>query len=231
MGTRDHYVASIKATILAKMPNVQIIDISHSVRPFDISEAAYHVRSCFNVFPKGTVHIIGVDSEPIINFGGADGSFPSVLEESGQYFIANDNGFFGAFLEDKKPEKLWRVDNILSVDNPFRFPAKNLLVPIAEKIVSGISLKSFAEPAIKFKRAFSQTAVSEPNLIKGHIIHFDTYGNVITNISEELFRRMGKKFHSQSTSKTKTILSMQYQRATMKLLKGKKLQYLTIIDS
>ena len=193
MGTRDHYVASLKATILAKMPNVQIIDISHSVRPFDISEAAYHVRSCFNDFPKGTVHIIGVDSEPIINFGGADGSFPSVLEESGQYFIANDNGFFGAFLEDKKPEKLWRVDNILSVDNPFRFPAKNLLVPIAEKIVSGISLKSFAEPAIKFKRAFSQAAVSEPNLIKGHIIHFDTYGNVITNISEELFRRMGEK--------------------------------------
>lgn len=192
MGTKDHYVAALKATILSKIPDVHIIDISHAVRPFDISEAAYHVRSCYQDFPEGTIHIVGVDSEPVINFGGADGSFPSVLEDSGQYFIGNDNGFFGAFLKEKQPEKFWRVDNILSVDNPFRFPAKNLLVPIAEKIAAGHALESFAEPAEQFKRAFAQTAISEPNLIKGHIIHFDSYGNVITNISEDLFKRMGE---------------------------------------
>ena len=86
MGTKDHYVAALKATILSKIPDVHIIDISHAVRPFDISEAAYHVRSCYEDFPEGTIHIVGVDSEPVINFGGADGSFPSVLEDSGQYF-------------------------------------------------------------------------------------------------------------------------------------------------
>lgn len=192
MGTKDHYVASLKASILKCIPTAQIIDISHSVRPFDISEAAYHVGSCYQDFPEGTIHIIGVDSEPVINFGGSDGSFPSVLKDSGQYFVCTDNGFFGAFLKEKKPEGFWRVDNILSVDNPFRFPAKNLLVPIAERLSNGESPDSFAQPADHYKRAFAQTAISEPNLIKGHIIHFDSYGNVITNISEDLFKRMGE---------------------------------------
>lgn len=192
MGTKDHYVASLKATILSRIPDAQIIDISHAVRPFDISEAAYHVSSCYKDFPEGTIHIIGVDSEPVVNFGGADGSFPSVLVDNGQYFICTDNGFFGAFLAERKPDSFWRVDNILSVDNPFRFPAKNLLIPIAERISKGEELGSFAQPAEQYKRAFAQTAISEPHLIKGHIIHIDSYGNVITNISEELFKRMGE---------------------------------------
>ena len=93
MGLNDHYVASLKGSLLKSASDVQVVDIVHTVRPFDISEAAFHVRSCFTDFPEGTVHVIGVDSEPIVNFGGSDGSFPSIMKYQNQYFISCDNGF------------------------------------------------------------------------------------------------------------------------------------------
>jgi len=192
MGLQDHYVAALKGTILTLTPEARIVDISHTVKPFNISEAAYYVFSCFKNFPKGTVHVIGVDSEPIVNFGGTDGSFPSILLFEGHYFIANDNGFFGAFLQENKPDGFWRIDDVLSNPRLFLFPTKSMLIPAACQIMKGNEISTFASPSESFKTAFSITAVIEVNLIKGNVIHIDSYGNLIVNISKELFERVGK---------------------------------------
>lgn len=192
MGLSDHYVASLKATIFSQVKNVQIVDISHTVKPFDISEAAYLIRSCYSDFPDGTVHVIGVDSEPIVNFGGSDGSFPSVLFFENQYFISNDNGFFGAFLKENTPTSFWRIDNVLSNPKLFKFPTKNILIPAGLALLSGKKIEEIASQVNDFKNAFALTAVSELNRIKGHVIHIDHYGNAITNIHKTLFDQVGK---------------------------------------
>lgn len=192
MGLNDHYVASIKGAILTSVNDVNIIDISHSVKPFDISEAAFHVNACYQDFPKGTVHVIGVDSEPVVNFGGSDGSFPSILEFQGQYFISCDNGFFGAFLKQNRPDNFWRIDDVLSNPKLFKFPTKNVLIQAAARILNGEEISSFASSFEEYKNALTPVAVSETNLIKGYVIHIDSYGNAITNIDEELFNRFGK---------------------------------------
>lgn len=192
MGVRDHYVAAIKGAIYRLSPNASIVDVSHTVKPFDIAEAAYYVSSCFEEFPEGTVHVIGVDSEPMVNFSGSEGSFPSILVYKGHYFVSNDNGFFGAFLHDNTPDAFYRIDDVLSRMDLFKFPTKNMLVPAACKLLNGESIDSFASPFGSFKRAFSQNAVIETNLIKGHVQHIDNYGNLITNVHESLFDRYGK---------------------------------------
>jgi hypothetical protein len=192
MGVRDHYVAAIKGAILKLSPAAVIIDISHTVRPFDVAEAAYYVSSCFEDFPEGTVHIIGVDSEPMINFSGSEGSFPSILKFKGHYFISTDNGFFGSFLEDQQADEFYRIDDVLSRLDLFKFPTKNMLVPAACRIVNGESVSSFATPFNLFKKAFALNAVIEQNLIKGNVVHIDNYGNLITNVHENLFERFGK---------------------------------------
>jgi hypothetical protein len=61
MGTQDHYVAVVKAAIYQHLPVATVIDISHHVRPFDVGHAAFLMRGCFKDFPKGTVHIMGVN--------------------------------------------------------------------------------------------------------------------------------------------------------------------------
>jgi len=170
---------------------VNIVDVSHSVRPFDISEAAFHVRSCYKDFPEGTVHVIGVDSEPVVNFGGSDGSFPAICLFQGQYFVSCDNGFFGALLQENRPDGFWRVSHVMSNPNLFKFPTKNVLLKAACSLLNGESIDSIAEPADNYKNALAPVAVSEMNLIKGYVIHIDSYGNAITNITEDLFKRFG----------------------------------------
>ena len=189
MGVRDHYVASVKGSILKQIPHAVIVDISHSVKPFDCAEAAFYVRSCFEDFPEGTVHVIGVDSEPMVNFSGSEGSFPSIMEFKGHFFVSNDNGFFGAFLNHEEPDSFYRIDHILSSKELFKFPTKNLLIPAACKLLNNFAIDSFASPFGSYKKAFAFTAVIEPNLIKGNVIHIDAFGNLITNIHESLFER------------------------------------------
>ena len=192
MGLNDHYVASLKGTILKSIQDVHIVDVSHAVKPFDISEAAYLLDSCYKDFPDGTVHIIGVDSEPIVNFGGTDGSFPSILVHNKQYFISNDNGFFGSFLKEEAPESFWRIDDVLSNPNLFQFPTKNLLLTAGVLLLKGEEIEKIASPFEGFKKAFTPMAIMETNLIKGYILHIDNYGNAMTNIHKSFFERFGK---------------------------------------
>ena len=62
-GEKDHFAGAIKGTIYTELNDVRIVDISHSVSPFNISEAAYIIQNAYSCFPKGTIHIIGIDSE------------------------------------------------------------------------------------------------------------------------------------------------------------------------
>ncbi len=192
MGLNDYYVAALKGTLLSRVKNIAIVDISHAVKPFDISEAAFLVRSCFQNFPENTIHVIGVDSEPIVNFSGTDGSFPSILVYQKQYFISNDNGFFGAFLQENQPESFWRIDDVLSNPNLFKFPTKNMLVAAGIELLNGKSIEEIASPMEGYKNALTLTAVSETNLIRGHIVHIDNFGNAITNVHRSLFEQVGK---------------------------------------
>ncbi|MGC6434547.1 MAG: SAM hydrolase/SAM-dependent halogenase family protein [Crocinitomicaceae bacterium] len=192
MGTKDHYVASIKGTILSILPELNIIDISHEIKPFNIAEAAFNLICCYQNFPKGSVHIIGVDSEPVINLSGENGSFPCILKYDGHYFISNDNGFFGAFLSNKQPEGIWRIDDVLSNPKLFQFPAKNIFAPIACKIIKGEDINNIGSTIGKYKKAFYHVATVEKDLIKGNVIHIDIFGNLIVNISKDLFEHIGK---------------------------------------
>jgi S-adenosyl-L-methionine hydrolase (adenosine-forming) len=193
MGVQDHYVATLKGTILGTLPDARIVDISHSVKPFDVVQAAFYVSSCFESFPLGTVHVIGVDSEPMVNFGGSEGSFPSILKFKGHYFVSNDNGFFGSLVKEDLHEGFFRIDDVLSNMHLFRFPTKNMLIPAACRILKGDKIEDFASEFPSFKKAFSLTAVIETNLIKGNVIHTDSYGNLITNVHQSLFERFGKE--------------------------------------
>lgn len=191
-GTKDFYVATVKAQILQQCPDALIVDISHEIKPFNVVEAAFQISQAYKSFPEGTVHILGVDSEPIVNFGSDEGAFPSIMEFDGHYFVGNDNGFFGTLLRGRKPAAFVRVDDVLSNPNAFRFPTKNILVPAATKVFKNIPLTDIGSDHHSYKTAFASNPVTEAELIKGVVIHFDSFGNAITNIDRELFEQIGQ---------------------------------------
>ena len=195
-GLQDYYVASLKGAILKMMPEVQIVDISHSIKPFDVASAAFQLQCCYMDFPEGTIHLIGVDSEPLIQppeYSDASSfvsSFPTVMKFNNQYFISNDNGFFGAFLDDKAPQELWRYTVDLNNVLELKYPMKNCFVPLAKRIIDNESMSKYTQAVNKYKKALIPKAVIEEYIVRGIIIHIDSFGNLITNISKADFERL-----------------------------------------
>lgn len=193
MGHRDHYVAAVKGYIYKRCEQVNVIDISNDVKAFNILQAAYFINNCFNDFPDGTIHIIAVNSEPVINFGQPDqGEFPCIVQFQNQYFVSIDNGIFSLILKDKAAQAIYRVEDMLSSPAALRFPTKNILAKIACELANGADPAELGEKVISIRKALAFNPVLEENIIKGTVIHIDHYGNIISNISEELFKKVGK---------------------------------------
>src|SRR5690554_4127105 len=193
MGMGDYYVASLKGKILKNLPNVQIVDVSHVVSPFKVTQAAYLLKNCMRDFPEGTVHVVGVDAEPLINFNQPEESvYPTVVKFQGQYFVAADNGFFSLLMGNKVAEGMWRLDDVLSRPELMNFPTKNILVPAACKIIAGEELDSFCSSVDSIRKAIPLSPVIDGNTLKGAVSYIDHYGNIITNITNEDFYHIAK---------------------------------------
>src|SRR6478735_8099236 len=95
-GERDHYVAAVKARIYNLNHNVKIVDITHNIDLFNIPHAAFVLGSVFRDFPKGTVHLVSVNSPNREK----DRMIAIKLEE--HYFVGSDTGIF-SLLSDKEP--------------------------------------------------------------------------------------------------------------------------------
>ncbi|HLW30391.1 MAG TPA: SAM-dependent chlorinase/fluorinase [Brumimicrobium sp.] len=193
MGSGDYYVASLKGRILKTLPDVQIVDVSHVVSPFKITQAAYLLKNCMNDFPENTVHVVGVDAEPLINFNQPEESiYPTIIKFKGQYFVGADNGFFSLLLGSKKAEGMWRLEDVLSRPELMNFPTKNILIPAACKIIAGEVFESFCSPVESIRKAITLSPVIDGNTLKGMVSYIDHYGNIITNITKDDFYSIGK---------------------------------------
>ncbi|PHR49272.1 MAG: hypothetical protein COA32_04265 [Fluviicola sp.] len=194
MGVKDHYVATLKGAIYNHYPEAKVVDVSHNVKPFNISQASYFLKNIIKDFPDNTVHVIGVDAEPLVNFNQMDeSSLPMILYYKKQYFVGTDNGIFSLLLENNKPDALWSLDDVLSQPELMNFPTKKILIPAACKLAQGKKPDDFATKADKVKRVIPLSPVIDGNVLKGAVIHIDHYGNIITNINKENFYKAGRK--------------------------------------
>lgn len=192
MGHQDHYVAVVKGKILSDIPGANIIDISHNVPPFDILEAAFLIKNVIDEFPPGTIHIIGINPEPEVNFKDeTKSSVPKIMVYRDQIFIGNDSGIFSLILEHHHPDELYLITDYNKPEH-LRFPTKSIFCDVACRILNGEKPKDLGDPIDYVKKAMSVQPVIEENLIRGHVIHIDHYGNAITNITEKLFKEIGK---------------------------------------
>lgn len=194
MGHQDYYVGAIKGFIYKRIPDAKIVDISHSIRTFNIVGAAFCVSNVIADFPDDTIHVIGVNSDPNIdiNFPSSNDEWPIVMRYRNQFFIGIDNGIFSLILQGSEPEFIYRMTEAVAIPDAVKFPAKNLLAKIACQMLEGISLEVLGEKVDTVKQVSDLAPVVETNLIRGHVLHVDIYGNLITNITEQLFQTVGK---------------------------------------
>jgi S-adenosylmethionine hydrolase len=84
-----HYVAQMKAVALNINPTLQFLDISHSITPFSIIEAAYILHTTLPILPPSAIVVCVVD--PGV---GSHRDILAIKLKSGQIVIGPDNGIF-----------------------------------------------------------------------------------------------------------------------------------------
>jgi S-adenosylmethionine hydrolase len=205
-GESDHYVAAIKAKIFTINPGVRTIDITHRVPSCDIAHAAFVLKAVFRDFPKGTIHLVGV------NTTGNRGESYIALQLEDHFFVGADNGLFG-LISDNIHQQCAEINTI----NPIvsTFPEKDILAPAAVKLASGVSISDLGRPLATFKKMIGRHVKATKSQIIGHVIRVDNVGNLITNIPRDTFETLSKdkayqiKFGSEKFKKIHT----QYHQA------------------
>ena len=176
------YLIAIKAKILSSSPDINIVDLSHNIATFNIGQAAFVVKNSYKNFPKNTIHIIAVKSE-----AAAEQKY-LIVKYKDQYFISNDNGIFGLIF-DEPAQKIVQIDKIIEETT---FPTLDIFTKTACKIASDNKIEEIGTVISEFNIQFPFRPTTEADSIQGKVIYIDTYKNVITNISKELFERTGK---------------------------------------
>ena len=201
-GEKDHFAGAIKGAIYSEMPDVRIVDISHSVSPFSIPEAAYIIQNAYSSFPEGTIHVIGIDSE--IN----PENKHIAVKLDGHYFVCANNGIMSMICAEIAPEQIVEInihDKIVS-----SFPVLDVFVKVATHLARGGTLGVIGKVinTIKPIKNIHPFVNDEQTQIIGSIIYIDNYGNVVTNIRRSFFEkvRKGRAFEiSARNYKFKTI--------------------------
>jgi S-adenosylmethionine hydrolase len=180
----DFYVASVKGRILNTCPDVTIVDISHQIQTFNNLQAAFVLRNSFRNFPDGTIHIIAVNSM-------SDKEKPLVLVKAlNHFFITCDNGVFGLLL-DEEPEKIIRINT--GSGRGSSFVALDVFCKVACDLIKGKKPEDIGTASNNLNRNIPVLPAIDESLINGSVIYIDSYRNAITNISRELFEKIGKK--------------------------------------
>ena len=176
-GHSDYYAAAVKGVILSQLPNATIVDITHEIAPFNTIDAGFVVKHCYRDFPAGTIHIIAVDTIE-------SAEVPHVVVKvEGQYFISADNGVFRQIFDDY--EEAVEI-NVMQDSESFNFPTHDRFAKVAVMIAQGVSLSEIGTKR-EMLRGAEFRAVVRDDAIEGTVIHIDSYGNLITNITKDDF--------------------------------------------
>ncbi|HOJ32408.1 MAG TPA: SAM-dependent chlorinase/fluorinase [Candidatus Hydrogenedentes bacterium] len=183
-GTRDHYVAAMKGVIWSTYAEARIVDLTHEIPPHHIHEAAYFLFCVFPWFPKGTVHVVVVDP------GVGTARRALVASLNGQFVVCPDNGILTFLFRKFGLEEIRCIENARFTRPTVckTFHGRDLFAPVAAHISKENKVPSDIGSLVTAPVCFE---FPEPEFISSDtllctVIHIDRFGNIITNLPEEL---------------------------------------------
>lgn len=205
-GLKDHFVGAVKGSLYRELPEVKIVDISHTISPFNIYESAYILKNAYGAFPKGSIHVVGVDYER------SPENQHIAVALDGHYFIGANNGIIGFVASEIAPSKVVEID--LRNTTPAQFPIMGSFLQVAAHLVRGGSLDLVGKPftSLLEPKEFMPQVTNSGNTLVGNVIYIDNYGNVVTNIRKEFFDayRKGRNYEVTARYKRLTKIHQNY---------------------
>ena len=181
-GLNDHFVGTMKGVILNIAPEAKIIDICHSVQPFDILDGALTIAQAYSYFPAGTIHVVVVDP------GVGSARRPLVVSTETHYLVAPDNGVLSLILDREERVKVRHITMQHYFLQPVSstFHGRDVFAPVAGYLAKGVDGEKLGDEISDYIRfsAPKPKAAGEKTL-RGVILKVDRFGNLVTNFTLE----------------------------------------------
>lgn len=210
-GLADGFVATMKGVIYSINPKAIITDITHEINPYNLLGASFIFNSVYRFFPKGTVHVVVVDP------GVGSERRPLAIETENYYFVAPDNGVLSLAIENEKVLKIVELSKpkyfLSEISNTFH--GRDIFAPVSANLSLGVKLDLMGNRVDDIVKISAPEPKISENEIIGEIIYIDRFGNLITNVSQDLIKKLsaGKSIIIIAGNKTIMKISRSYADA------------------
>ncbi len=200
-GADDAYVAVMKGIILSTNPEANIVDITHSVEPQNVYQAAFILGYTYRYFPKKTVHVAIVDPGVGSERRGVILKTPSAL------FVAPDNGILSYVIDELSSTENLTVQyskdqDLVTLGKGFEavaiteprfwrqpvsttFHGRDIFAPVAAALSLDISPYELGEKITSLQVfPIPKPLVDYQGNLTGTVLYVDHFGNLITNIKK-----------------------------------------------
>ncbi len=185
-GLNDAYVAQMKAVIISNAPGVEIVDISHGVEKHRIAIGSYLLETTVPLFPAGSIHVAVVDP----GVGGA--RFPIVIACERGTLIGPDNGLLARAADRLGFQAAFQIKHgeLNRGTVSCTFHGRDIFAYTAAKVASGFKLHDVGPKLANVKRLDLSEPLLSNDRVDCQVLYVDSFGNVVTNISEAHSRRL-----------------------------------------
>ena len=167
-----------------------------------MAHGAFLLKSVYHEFPKGTIHLVAIDST------GQKNDEYLAVKIDGHYFVGTDNGLL-TLVSEHKPESIVAIE---TSGMKSTFPARDFMAPAAAKLASGTELSELGKPLTEIKRLLGRSIKATKKEIVGNVARVDSYGNLITNIPLREFEILSdsKQFNIKFGRENHTAINSNY---------------------
>ncbi len=188
IGEQDFLAGAIKGQLLQANEHFRIVDITHSLSPFNYPQAAYVCRNAIKNFAPGTFHLV------LVNLFDEKREHLLLAEHNGHYIGCADNGLLTMILEEL-PQKVVAL-NLGKTNQKNTLFCISVFAKAFSELLVGKKLEEVGDPVIDIQVKNHLRPLLGNDWIEGQIIFIDNFENVIVNINKEEFeeQRKGRSF-------------------------------------
>ena len=195
-GLSDSYAGVMKGVALGINPDLSFVDLTHQVAAQNVSQGAFALGVSYRYFPADAIHVAVVDP------GVGTARRPVLLQAPDGAFVAPDNGLLSRVLDDYLPElpatsgpvalppdvRAFHLTNPAFWLHPVSstFHGRDIFTPVAAHLSNGVSPALMGEPTGVLEYLPVPRPRADAEGIRGEITYSDTYGNLISNIPQQL---------------------------------------------
>jgi len=196
-GHQGPFVATMKGRMLTRFAGARLVDLTHEILVHWPAEAGFWLARSWRYFPDGSVHVAVVD--PGVGTRRDIIAVQTHAADAGTHvFLAPDNGLLAPVIARAPAADIWRLDSKhlerFALGTPSAtFHGRDIFAPLAAELAAGR-----CQPADLGARTseYVPSWVDEPEVmgqaVRGVVITMDHFGNLITNIDQELVRRFSR---------------------------------------